>query len=794
MPSVSEDQAGEAQPAPELTATEPASAEAPTPPAPPPGASSAAVAPATPDETGERRPEPGRRPSPITEARQQATNGSEPTKSGEPPRPRHRHRHRRGPKPGRPAPAAGRAPSAGAAGAPMHDAFAQLFLRFDWLRVARTMLLSRELDRTEETELHPAKKVLYQFSARGHELGQIILGTLLTGAHDGVSGYYRSRPLLLTLGLSAADALAGGMAKTGSVSEGRDIGAVYNLPARGGATVLPMAGGVGTQYTTTAGWARSIVYHREVLGDASYQGALAVALGGEGSVATNGFWSALTLATTERLPMLFFIEDNGYGISVPGEKQTPGGNIAANLASFRNLRIFEGDGADTAEALRCVTLGVGAIRTGRGPALVRLRVPRLSGHSGQDTQAYKSADKLAEERDRDPLPRLRAQLVPARLSAPEWEDLERSAAAAVTQAVAEAERRPEPDPASIRNFVFAPAVTPALPEPEPETSGPRLNMVAAIRRTLEGELARDPRVLVFGEDVGPKGGVHTATQGLQARFGAARVFDTSLSEEGIIGSAVGMALNRLRPVAEIQFRKYADPAAEQLSDCGTLRWRTANRFAAPIVVRMPGGFFKCGDPWHSQSSEVSFVHAVGWQVLYPSNASDAVGLLRAALRSQNPSIFFEHRNLLDTASARRPWPGDDFVLPLGRARRLLVGDAVTLVTWGAMVERCLEAAADYSGAVDLLDLRTLMPWDREAVLDSVRRTSRCVIVHEDTLTAGFGAEIAAVLAEEAFLALDAPIQRLAVPDIPLAYNAGLMEASLPSVASIRAALARALEF
>ncbi|MGH9519648.1 MAG: thiamine pyrophosphate-dependent enzyme, partial [Terriglobales bacterium] len=386
-----------------------------------------------------------------------------------------------------------------------------------------------------------------------------------------------------------------------------------------------MAGGVGTQYTTTAGWARSIVYHRDTLGDASYQGALAVALGGEGSVATNGFWSALNIATTERLPMLFFIEDNGYGISVPGDKQTPGGNIAANLAAFRNLRIFEGDGADTTEALRCVTLGVGAIRTGRGPALVRLRVPRLSGHSGQDSQAYKSPERLAEEREHDPLPRLKAQLVPARISAPEWEELERSAATAVAQAVAEAERRPEPDPGSIRSYVFAPAA--AAPEAEPETSGPRLNMVAAIRRTLESELERNPKLLVFGEDVGPKGGVHTATQGLQARFGAARVFDTSLSEEGIIGSAVGMALDGLRPVAEIQFRKYADPATEQLNDCGTMRWRTANRFHAPIVVRMPGGFFKCGDPWHSLSSEVTFVHAVGWQVLIPSNAADAVGLL-----------------------------------------------------------------------------------------------------------------------------------------------------------------------
>ncbi|HXR98075.1 MAG TPA: thiamine pyrophosphate-dependent enzyme [Terriglobales bacterium] len=665
--------------------------------------------------------------------------------------------------------------------------------RCDWQRVARVMLVSRELDRIEESELVPAKKVLYQFSARGHELGQVLLGTLLNRPHDAASGYYRSRPLLLTLGLSAADALAGGMAKTGSVSDGRDIGAVYNLPSRsGGPVVLPMAGGVGTQYTTTAGWARSIVYHRDQLGDSSYKGAVAVALGGEASVATNGFWSALTLATTLRLPMLFFIEDNGFGISVPSTQQTPGGNIAANLASFRNLRIFEGDGTDPAAALRTVSVGVAAIRAGEGPALVRLRVPRLSGHSGQDTQAYKSPELQAEERARDPLPKLKKFLVPGRVSESAWEALESAAAAEVAAAREEAERRPEPDPQTVRSFVFANERQPA--EPIAAVIGARLNMVAAIRSTLEVELRRNPKLLVFGEDVGPKGGVHTATQGLHATFGGQRVFDTSLSEEGIIGSAVGLALGGLRPVAEIQFRKYAEPATEQLSDCGTLRWRTANRFSAPIVVRMPGGFFKCGDPWHSLSSEVTFVHSIGWQVLFPSNAADAVGLLRAALRSQNPSIFFEHRNLLDAASARRPYPGDDYVLPLGKANIVQRGSGLTAVTWGAMLERVIEASQAFPGAVEVLDLRTLVPWDREAVLESVRKTSRCLIVHEDTLTAGFGAEIAAVVAQEAFLSLDAPITRLAVPDVPMPYNVGLMEAVLPSPDDITATMRKLLEF
>jgi 2-oxoisovalerate dehydrogenase E1 component len=308
-------------------------------------------------------------------------------------------------------------------------------------------------------------------------------------------------------------------------------------------------------------------------------------------------------------------------------------------------------------------------------------------------------------------------------------------------------------------------------------------MVTAIRRTLEQELEANPRVLVFGEDVGPKGGVHAVTLGLQEKFGPARVFDTSLSEEGIVGRAVGMALAGLMPVPEIQFRKYAEPATEQINDCGTMRWRTANRFAAPMVLRVPGGFFKCGDPWHSQTNEVAFVHQPGWKVAVPSNAEDAVGLLRAALRGNDPVIFFEHRAMLDDSWARRPWPGDAFVLPFGRAKKVAEGDQITIVTWGAMTPRCEAAAAHVSA--DVIDLRTLMPWDREMVLESVRRTRRCLIVHEDIRTAGFGAEIAAVVADEAFLDLDAPVARLTMPDIPSPHNPVLLDWAVPSVERIR---------
>ena len=680
-------------------------------------------------------------------------------------------------------------------------------MQTDWARVAWLVQASRALDAIEEGQLLPERKILYQFCARGHELGQSLLGLLLTDPHDGLGAYYRSRPLMLALGFDLKEAAAGPLARASSSSGGRDIGVVFNMPSRGGATVLPGCGGVGAQYTPAVGWAQAIRYRRDVLHDASYARSIAVAHGGDASTATNGFWSALTIATTLRLPVLFYIEDNGFGISVPSDLQTPGGNIAANLQSFANLEILSGDGTDPGAAAELTARAIACVRAGEGPVLLRLTVPRLSGHSGQDTQAYKSPELLARERAQDPLDHLRRFAVPALMAEEEWLRIEGAAREEVQAAVAAALAQPAPAPESLQRYVFCESVagacelqrqggvapeghtfpatsTTAVPEPA------RINMLTAIRRTLDAELATNPRLLVFGEDVGPKGGVHGATLGLQEKYGPGRVFDTSLSEEGIIGRAVGMALAGLVPVAEIQFRKYADPAAEQLNDCGTLRWRTNNRFAAPIVVRIPGGFFKCGDPWHSQTNEVAWVHGIGWRVAVPANAQDAVGLLRTALRGNDPTIFFEHRAMLDGASARRPYPGDAYVLPFGQARLVRAGTQLSVITWGAMVERCELAVASAGVDAEVLDLRTLSPWDRKATLASVKKTRRCLIVHEDNLTAGFGAEIAATLVQDAFFDLDAPVERLAMPDIPSPHSPILLEAALPSVHGIAAALQR----
>jgi 2-oxoisovalerate dehydrogenase E1 component len=675
--------------------------------------------------------------------------------------------------------------------------------RFDWRRIAYHVLVSRALDDLEEAtnrnrgSVPREHQVLYQFSARGHDVGQIILGSLVDHAHDGVGAYYRSRPLLLSLGLPIVDALGSPLGRAGGFSDGRDIGVVCNLPGWSGPTVLPMSGDVGSQYTPTAGWAQSVIYHRDVLRDKRWKGCIGVALGGEASVATNGFWSALTMATTLKLPMLFYIEDNGLGISVKGGMQTPGGNIAENLASFGNLFLRDGDGCDPVQAAALTAECVEHARSGEGPALVHLTVPRLSSHSGPDNQkGYRTDKEIAADLARDPLPKLRAHLVPACMSEREWTELAAEVARDVDAGLAAARARPVPNPETVKRFVYAEEPSPGDPTAFggltlderaalggtdiPATDGDVVRFAESVKRTLASELAANPKLLVFGEDVGRKGGVHLVTEGLQKKFGEERVFDTSLSEEGIIGRAVGMAVSGLMPVAEIQFRKYADPAHEQLNNCGTMRWRTANQFAAPIVVRLPGGFGKdVGDPWHSLSGEVTWAHALGWQVAMPSNAADASGLLRAAMRSPNPTIFFEHRSLLMTSDGSARYPGDDYVLPFGRAAKLRSGDAITVVTWGAMVHRCAEAADRFSGDVDLLDLRSIMPWDRAAVLESVRRTGRCLIVHEDTQTAGFGAEIAAVLARDAFWHLDAPVERLTVEDVPMPYHEVLLEAVLP---------------
>lgn len=674
----------------------------------------------------------------------------------------------------------------------------------DWAEVARHILTSRKIDEIEENELVPAGKVTYQFSAKGHELAQVLLGMALDHPHDGATVYYRSRPFMLASGFTAREAFAADMARSGSPSEGRDVGVVYSMPPRGGATVFPASGAVGAQYTPAAGWAQAIQYHQNELKNKDWKGALGVSLGGDASVAANGFWAALNIATTLELPMLFFIEDNGVGISVPGRMQTPGANIAENLASYKNLYIRQGDGTDPEDAAIKISEAVEHVRSGKGPALLRLKAVRLHGHTyGEDQTAYKSEAQIEEEWTRDPIRTLRAYLGDDF----EWDALAESVEADVRAQLAEAEAQPNPDVHSAMKHLFfsgEPALVPPPDEGQPQAQfsmpqpeGARINFAEAVRRTLASELAANEKMVVFGEDVGIRGGVHRVTVGLQSEYGENRVFDTSLNEEGIMGRAVGLALAGLRPVPEIQFRKYADPATEQINDTGWVRWRTAGKFGAPVVMRVPVGYSKkTGDPWHSVSGEAVYAHTLGWRIAMPSNAEDAAGLLRTALREQDPTIFMEHRALLDTPAGRMPYPGDAYCLPFGQAKVVQSGESLTVVSWGEMLHRCMEAAQGFdAGEVEIIDLRTIVPWDREAVLASVRKTGKCLVAHEDTRTGGFAGEIIATIAEEVFEYLDGPVQRMTTPDVPIPFNIPMMETSvIPSVEKLRERIQKNLEY
>ena len=670
---------------------------------------------------------------------------------------------------------------------------------FNWKSIAKLLLTSRFIDEIEEQELVPQKKVTYQFSAKGHELAQILLSSLISNKHDGASVYYRSRPFVLTQGLTIEEAFASSMAKEKSISGGKDIGVVFNMKSRVKATILPTSGDVGSQYTPAVGWAQAIQYYQKVLKNKEWNNAIAVACGGDGSVASNGFWSALNIATTLKLPILFCIEDNSYGISTPSVLQTPYGNISANLKSFGNLFVLDGDGNEPKEASQLIAEAVEYVREGNGACLLHLKVPRIMGHSFVDTQSYKSEKQRKDEQQRDPLLKLRKFLVPKILSEQDWKKLETETLKEVHTAKEKALEQSEPEIASGKQFVFGDSFvvnceSSLNANPTSQISN-RVTMIEAIRRTLEDEMQHNSRVVIFGEDVAVKGGVHGATVDLMNKFGRARVFDTSLSEEGIIGRAVGMSLAGLKPVPEIQFRKYADPATEQINNCGTMRWRTNNNFSAPIVVRIPVGVGKkTGDPWHSVTGEAMFAHSIGWRIAFPSNAEDAVGLLRSAICGNDPTMFFEHRTLYDSLSARRPFPDENFILPFGKANVVLEGNDVTIVSWGEMLYRSIEAAKLLKASVEIIDLRTIIPWDKEIVLNSVKKTGKCLLVHEDQITGGFGAEISATISQEAFQYLDAPIVRVATSDNPIPYNLSLMEEVVPSVEKIKRELEKLIAF
>ncbi|MDQ6693030.1 MAG: thiamine pyrophosphate-dependent enzyme [Chloroflexota bacterium] len=675
-----------------------------------------------------------------------------------------------------------------------------------WLAVLERALLSRAMDDLEvskEYRPNPDKpqegKLKFQFGAKGHEVPQLIAASLLNHPHDGATVYYRSRPLMLGVGLSPFEAFASNMHKLEGVSGGRDIGVVFNHKQPGGVTVLPASGDVGAQFTPAIGWAQAVQYRASVMKQQEYSGAIALAHAGDGATATNGFWSALNIAAPRKLPYVMLIEDNKYALSVPWRYQTGAASIVENLQSFKDFNIQSVEGGDVVELYQALRGAINMARVGDGAQMVHVKVPRLTGHNWQDPAAYKSAEEKELDAQRDPMSRLIAYLQEEHsVPAAQIEEMREEATRfAREQAEAAWERGTEPQTEDALNYIFAPPAT--VQETLPVTEGPRLTMQQAIGQTLKDELERDPSIIVFGEDVGAFGGVHRVTDGLQARFGEGRVFDTSLNEEGIIGRSIGMAMNGLRPVPEIQFRKYADPAHEQITDAGSIRWRTHGRFGGPIVLRIPVGYqLMGGDPWHAVCGESIFAHLPGWKIAYPSSAADTVGLLRTALRGDDPVVFLEHRLLYRSREANTTYPGTDYMLPFGKARTVRKGDDVLIVTWGDSVYRSMVAAnavAQSTGAeTRIIDLRTVVPWDHDAVMLAVKKIGRVLIVHEDTVTCGFGGEVAAQIADEAFVYLDAPVRRVAAEDVPSPCHPNLFEGVMPTSKKIQEALESLVRF
>jgi len=622
----------------------------------------------------------------------------------------------------------------------------------DWGKVAYFCLLSRFMDLKEKSERLPMS-----FPAMGHELVQVLTALLMEHEKDSASVYYRSRPLALALGMKPEDIFYANMGK------GRDVGMMYYLRGK----ILPTVGDVGGQFPKAVGWAQAIRYK-------GWDGAVAVAMGGDGSVASSGFWSALNIATTLNLPMVFVIEDNGWGIGVPSYLQTPGGNIAENLRSFKNLTVLEGRGYIPEETYRVLKDGFEIARK-NGTVLIRFEVARIEGHSISDRQEYRSREEIEKSREKDPIVYLRSLVE-------NWEEVESKAKGDVERAWEEAKNR-EGERGNLKKYIFFEGEF-AQGDKVREfkmNKHPKMKMALAIRKAMEEALEENEDVLIFGEDVGLKGGIYGITRGFMERFGERRVFDTSLNELGIVGRAEGMAYADLKPIAEIQFRKYADEARQAIHNIGFVRWRTNNAFSAPIILRLPVGFIRgISDPWHSFSAEQEFLHMFGWKIAYPSNAEDAYYLLKEALSMNDSVIFLEHRELYFSKLAEREI--SEF-LPFGKGRVVKGGNSLTIVSWGYTLYEALEGVKDMD--VEVIDLRTLKPWDEELVFESVKKTGRLLVAHEDYLTCGFGAEIVSRVVEETFESLKIAPRRLAVPDVPIPFSQELFNLAYPTSDKIR---------
>jgi 2-oxoisovalerate dehydrogenase E1 component len=683
-------------------------------------------------------------------------------------------------------------------------------------RAFRTMLLSRRID-DREILLKRQNRLFFQISGAGHEAIQTALAFLLRPGSDWVFPYYRDRALCLGLGMTPFEMFLDGLGSSeGPSSSGRQ------MPSHWGSSSLRIfttSSPTGSQCLPGVGAAEAGRYLERRESQALRIGAgevaddeIVVVTIGDGSTSEGEFWEALNSATTLRLPVLFLVEDNGYAISTPVEVNTPGGSISKLVRSFPGLFVTEVDGCDFMASYGSLQNAVAYCRDRKGPALVHGHVIRPYSHSlSDDERLYRTGSERKKEAESDPLDRFAAWLLSdAGVSQEELDLLRADVDQEIGIASDEALARPIPAADSVLHHIYSPTADPTGPafdsEEWPETSGDESTMVDLINRTLRDEMTRDSRVVIWGEDVADasrgavlnecrgKGGVFKATAGLQRRFGPERVFNSPLAEAGIVGRAIGWAARGLKPVVEVQFFDYIWPAMQQIRDeLANVRWRSGGRFSCPVVIRVAtGGYLTGGGPYHSQSGEVTFTHIPGLRVVMPATATDAAGLLRTAIRADDPVLFLEHKHLYRQTHNRGSHPGPEFQIPFGKARVVRTGSDATLVTYGATVYRSAVAARrleeETGRRVEVIDLRSLAPYDWKSVEISVKKTNRLLIVHEDWLTHGFGAEIAARAADELFSYLDAPVRRVAAKDVFCGYAPSLEDATLPQTEEIFAAI------